>query len=214
MTAADVLIESLMDWGVDVIFGIPGDGINGIMEALRTRQDRVRFIQARHEEAAAFMACGYAKFTGRLGVCLATSGPGGLHLLNGLYDAKLDGQPVLAVTGHHFHDLIDTHAQQDVNLDRVFADVAVYSTRVMGVAHVENVTSLACRKALAYRGVSHINFPVDFQSLTHDGRSERNLKGHADTNAQGRRMALPAEESLKRAADVLNADKKVAILAG
>src|SRR5207248_6152265 len=101
-TAADVLIDTIHDWGVDVIFGLPGDGINGIMEALRTRQDKIRFIHVRHEEAAAFMACAYAKYTGKLGVCLATSGPGGVHLLNGLYDAKLDGQPVLAITGHHF----------------------------------------------------------------------------------------------------------------
>jgi hypothetical protein len=91
------------------VFGLPGDGINGLFEALRTHQDQLRFIQARHEEAAAFAACGYAKYTGRLGVCLATSGPGGIHLLNGLYDAKLDGQPVLALTGHTFHDLIGTH---------------------------------------------------------------------------------------------------------
>src|SRR3989442_1598880 len=131
-TAADVLIDTIHDWGVDVIFGLPGDGINGIMEALRKRQDEIRFIQVRHEEAAAFMACGYAKFTGKLGVCLATSGPGGLHLLNGLYDAKLDGAPVLAITGMAYHDLIGTCTQQDINLDRVFADVAVYSTRVMG----------------------------------------------------------------------------------
>src|SRR3954454_21574836 len=176
-TAADALVETLLGWGVEVVFGLPGDGINGIMEALRTRQDRVRFIQARHEEAAAFMACGYAKFTGRLGVCLATSGPGGLHLLNGLYDAKLDGQPVLAITGHHYHDLIDTHAQQDVNLDRVFADVALYSTRVMGPEHVENVTNLACRTALSRRGVAHINFPVDLQSheISKKMRSPRNI---------------------------------------
>jgi len=160
-TAADLLIDALCDWGVEVVFGLPGDGINGIMEALRTRQERIRFVQVRHEESAALMACAYAKFTGRLGVCLATSGPGGLHLLNGLYDAKLDGQPVLAITGHHYHDLIDTHAQQDIDLDRVFADVAVYSTRVMGPAHVANVTHLACRTALARRGVAHINFPVD-----------------------------------------------------
>src|SRR5215203_2814031 len=167
-TAADILIEVLQDWGVDTIFGLPGDGINGIMEALRKHRDTIRFVQVRHEESAAFMACGYAKFTGKLGVCLATSGPGGLHLLNGLYDAKLDGQPVLAITGHHYHDLIDTQAQQDVNLDRVFADVAVYNTRVMGPAHVESVTHLACRTALAYRGVAHINFPVDIQSMEHD----------------------------------------------
>src|SRR3977135_2814824 len=126
-TAADILIETIHQWGVEVVFGLPGDGINGIMEALRQRQDKIRFIQVRHEEAAALMACGYAKYTGKLGVCLATSGPGGIHLLNGLYAAKMDGQPVLAITGHHYHDLIDTHAQQDVNLDRLFADVAVYN---------------------------------------------------------------------------------------
>src|ERR671910_3578808 len=142
-TAADILIDVLQEWGVDTVFGLPGDGINGIMEALRKKRDAIRFVQVRHEEAAAFMACGYAKFTGRLGVCLATSGPGGLHLLNGLYDAKLDGQPVLAITGHHFHDLIDTHAQQDVALDRVFMDVAVYNARVMGPEHVTGVTNLA-----------------------------------------------------------------------
>src|SRR5947207_11147931 len=147
-TAADVLVEGIIDWGVDTVFGLPGDGINGIMEALRTRQDRVRFIQVRHEESAAFMACAYAKYTGRLGCCLATSGPGGIHLLNGLYDAKMDGQSVLAITGHHFHDLIDTHAQQDVDLDRVFTDVAVYSSRVMGPEHVDNVLHLACLTAL------------------------------------------------------------------
>src|SRR5205085_9939876 len=103
-TTSDVLADRLIDWGVRVIFGLPGDGINGIMEALRTRQEQVRFIQVRHEESAALMACAYAKYTGRLGVCLATSGPGGLHLINGLYDAKLDGAPVLAITGHHYHD--------------------------------------------------------------------------------------------------------------
>src|SRR5206468_4380771 len=138
-TASDVLLETLLDWEVQVIFGLPGDGINGIMEALRKKRDAVRFVQVRHEEAAAFMACGYAKFTGRLGVCLATSGPGGIHLLNGLYDAKLDGQPVLAITGMPFHDLISTNTQQDVELDKLFMDVAKYSVRVMGPTHVENV---------------------------------------------------------------------------
>src|SRR5882724_5430450 len=164
VTAADVLVQVLQEWGVEVIFGLPGDGINGIMEALRKCQDKIRFIQVRHEESAAFMACGYAKYTGKLGVCLATSGPGGIHLLNGLYDAKLDGQPVLAITGHHFHDLIDTAAQQDVDLDRVFMDVALYTTRIMGPEHVANVTHIACRTALSYKKIAHITFPVDFQS--------------------------------------------------
>src|SRR5919199_2927998 len=163
-TAADILVERLIDWGATVVFGLPGDGVNGIMEALRTRAERIRFVQVRHEEAAAFMACGYAKFTGRLGVCLATSGPGGVHLLNGLYDAKLDGAPVLAITGLQFHDLINTYQQQDVELDKLFMDVCVYNSRVMGKAHVENVMELACRTALAYRGVSHVTIPVDVQS--------------------------------------------------
>src|SRR5438445_10210805 len=165
MNASDVLIETLIDWGVEVVFGLPGDGINGIMEALRTHQDRIRFVQVRHEESAAFMACAYAKFTGRLGVCLATSGPGGIHLLNGLYDAKLDGQPVLALTGLQFHDLIGTYTQQDVALDKLFADVCVYNERVMGPAHVENVVDQACRSALSRRGVAHITIPVDFQEM-------------------------------------------------
>src|SRR6266576_2086679 len=158
MNASDVLVECLMDWGVEVVFGMPGDGINGIIEAFRTRQEKIRFIQVRHEEAAALMACGYAKYTGKLGVCIATSGPGGIHLLNGLYDAALDGQPVLAITGHHYHDLIGTHAQQDVDLDKLYMDVAVYNTRIMGAAHVANVTELACRTALSLRGVAHLNF--------------------------------------------------------
>src|SRR5438094_6530201 len=120
-TASDVLVETLLAWGVDTVFGIPGVGINGIIEAFRKRQDQIRFIQVRHEEAAALAACGYAKFTGRLGVCLATSGPGGIHLLNGLYDAKPDSQPVVAITGLQYHDLLHTLTQQDVDLDRLFA---------------------------------------------------------------------------------------------
>ncbi|HVV02112.1 MAG TPA: thiamine pyrophosphate-dependent enzyme [Verrucomicrobiae bacterium] len=216
MTAADVLVETLIDWGVEMIFGLPGDGINGIMEALRTRCDRIRFIQVRHEEAAAFMACAYAKYTGRLGVCLATSGPGGVHLLNGLYDAKLDGQPVLAITGHHFHDLIDTHAQQDVDLDRLFMDVAIaYNARVMGPDHVANVANLACRSALSRRSVAHINFPTDTQSVSvkKDFRSQRNIKGH-NNDVFAMKAGFPSDKDLRKAADILNEGKKVAILAG
>src|SRR6266436_4451385 len=162
-TAADILVETLMEWEVDTVFGLPGDGINGIIEAFRKRQDKVRFVHVRHEEAAAFMACAYAKYTGKLGVCLATSGPGGIHLLNGLYDAKLDGQPVLAITGMAFHDLIGTFQQQDVALDKLFLDVAVFNERIMGPTHVENVADLACRMALTYHGVAHLTFPVDLQ---------------------------------------------------
>lgn len=213
-TASDVMIECLMDWGVDTIFGLPGDGINGIMEALRTHQDKIRFIQVRHEEAAAFMACAYAKYTGKLGVCLATSGPGGIHLLNGLYDAKMDGAPVLAITGLPFHDLNDTHTQQDVALDRLFMDVAAYSTRVMGPAHVPNVIDLACRTALSYRKVAHVTFPVDFQEMKADKfASKRNVKDHT-SDIRARSARLPDEADLRRAAEILNKGKKTAILAG
>jgi pyruvate dehydrogenase (quinone) len=216
-TASDVLIETIHAWGVDVVFGLPGDGINGIMEALRKRQDKVRFVQVRHEESAAFMACGYAKHTGRLGCCLATSGPGGIHLLNGLYDAKLDGQPVLAITGMQFHDLSDTRSQQDVELDKLFMDVCVYNARCMGPQHMENIAELACRTALAYRGVSHLCIPVDFQELEvktkGNGRSERNIPNHA-SNAQADSARLPCEDDLRRAADILNSGKRTVILAG
>jgi pyruvate dehydrogenase (quinone)/pyruvate oxidase len=211
--AADILIDTIHDWGVDVIFGLPGDGINGLMEALRVRQDKIRFIQVRHEESAAFMACAYAKFTGKLGCCLATSGPGGIHLLNGLYDAKLDGQPVLAITGMPYHDLIGTHQQQDVELDKLFMDVAVYNQRIMGPAHVESVANLACRTALAYRGVAHITMPVDLQEHEVEKPSKRNIPGHS-SDVMGRRARLPDQSELQLAADVLNAGQKVTILAG
>jgi len=214
MTAADILVEALCGWGVEVIFGLPGDGINGIMESLRKRQDRIRFIQVRHEETAAFAACGYAKFTGKLGVCLATSGPGGIHLLNGLYDAKLDGQPVLAITGLQFHDLINTHTQQDVELDKVFQDVAVYNNRIMGPAHVANVVDLACRTALSSRGVAHITIPVDIQTMeSQKSRSPRNVPHHT-SEVRAYSARLPDRESLNRAAQILNQGEKIAILAG
>lgn len=214
-TAADVLIETLQAWGVEVIFGLPGDGINGIMESLRTRQEQMRFIQVRHEESAAFMACAYAKYTGKLGVCLATSGPGGIHLLNGLYDAKLDGQPVLAITGMAYHDLIHTYTQQDVELDKLFEDVTVYNNRIMGPAHVKNVTELACRTALMSRGVAHITFPVDLQDmeLKKDQRSERNVRGHT-SSTYARSAGLPDEALLHHAAQLLNEGQKVALLVG
>lgn len=214
-TAADILVEGLIDWGVDTVFGIPGDGINGIIEALRKRQDDIRFIQTRHEEAAALAACAHAKWTGRLGVCIATSGPGGLHLLNGLYDAKLDHQPVLAITGLPFHDILHTQNQQDIELDKVFMDVAVYNNRVMGPNHVQNTVDLACRTAIAYRGVSHVTMPVDVQSMSVDPkqRSERNVPGRA-TDLMATSARLPDEDQLARAASILNAGRKTVILAG
>src|SRR3954464_8593757 len=175
-TVADLMIERLIDWGVDTIFGFPGDGVNGIFEALRNRQDEIKFIQVRHEEAAAFAACGYAKYTGRLGVWIATSGPGGIHLLNGLYDAKWDGQPVLAITGHTFHDMIGTSFQQDVDLDKLYMDVAAYNQRIMGPAHVHNVLDEAIKTALSQRTVAHITIPKDIQEWDTNGhRSKANI---------------------------------------
>jgi pyruvate dehydrogenase (quinone)/pyruvate oxidase len=205
----------LQEWGIDTIFGLPGDGINGIMEALRQKQDKVRFIHVRHEEAAAFMACAWAKFTGRLGCCLATSGPGGIHLLNGLYDAKLDGQPVLAITGLQYHDLINTCTQQDVELDKLFMDVCVYNNRIMGPDHVENVAELACRTALAYRGVSHITIPVDLQEkeVSKKTRSKRNIPHHV-SNVCAHSARLPNPTDVASAAEVLSQGRKIVILAG
>jgi pyruvate dehydrogenase (quinone) len=212
-TGGDILVETLIKWGVDTIFGIPGDGINGVFEALRTRQDKVKFVQVRHEEAAAFAACAYAKFTGKLGVCLATSGPGGIHLLNGVYDAKLDNQPVLAITGAQHHDLIETYTQQDVALDKLFMDATAYSVRVMGPAHVEDVVEQACRTALAYRQPTHVMIPVDFQSQPAKDRSERNVANHV-SNVMAQGGHFPNPEMLERAADILNNAEKPFILAG
>jgi pyruvate dehydrogenase (quinone) len=212
---SEILVDSLIAWGIDTVFGLPGDGINGILEAIRTRGSKIRFVQVRHEESAAFMAVAYGKWTGRLGCCLATTGPGGNHLLNGLYDGKADRVPVLAITGLPYHDLIDTFTQQDVDHTRVFQDVAVYTARVMGPAHVESTVGLACRMALSRRGVAHLAVPIDVQeepmSATHP--SPRNVQHHV-SYARAEAMLQPSEEAIERAAEVLNAGRKVAIMAG
>src|SRR5438128_4539445 len=215
MTAAEVLIDRLIDGGVGVVFGLPGDGINGIMEALRTRQERISFLQVRHEEAAAFMACGYAKYTGRLGVCLATSGPGAIHLLNGLYDAKMDGAPVLAITGQTYHDLIGTRYQQEVDLLSLFKDVAVYNQQVLGAGHVRALVDAGCRAALSLRGVAHITCPVDLQEqeVGDDEPSKKNVEGHT-SDAWRPPIVVPCEADIRAAAEVLNAGTKTVILAG
>jgi pyruvate dehydrogenase (quinone)/pyruvate oxidase len=214
-TTAEIIVERLIDWGVGVVFGLPGDGINGIMEALRTHQERVRFIQVRHEETAAFMACGYAKYTGRLGVCLATSGPGAIHLLNGLYDAKLDGAPVVAITGQTYHDLIGTGYQQEVDLLSLFKDVSVYNQMVLSAGHAEALIDVACRSALSAKGVAHINIPVDIQdqSLSGDEPSQKKVEGHT-SDAWTPPVVVPSEDDLRVAAFVLNEGKRTVILAG
>lgn len=161
--AAEVLIGRLADWGVDTVFGLPGDGVNGLMEGLRRNAGRIKFVLVQHEEAAAFMACGYAKATGRIGVCLGTSGPGAVHLLNGLYDAKLDHVPVLAITGMQETQMLGTGYQQEVATDRLFMDVAGYNQVVMVPAQLPTLVDLAIRHALARRSVSHLTVPNDVQ---------------------------------------------------
>ncbi|XXT46493.1 thiamine pyrophosphate-binding protein [Sorangium sp. So ce542] len=214
-TAADVLIDRLITWGVDTVFGLPGDGINGIMEALRTRQEKIRFIQVRHEEAAAFMACGYAKFTGRLGVCLATSGPGAIHLLNGLYDAKMDGAPVLAITGQTYHDLLGSQYQQEVDLLSLFKDVAVYNQMLVGASQMRMLVDAACRAALSREGVAHITLPVDLQEqkTSADEPSDKKLEGHTSA-VWTPPIRVPTAELIGKAAELLNRGKKTVILAG
>ena len=214
---SDLIVERLLAWGVDTIFGFPGDGVDGFFESLRTHQEKLRFIQVRHEEAAAFAAVGYAKYSGRIGVCVATSGPGGIHLLNGLYDAKCDGQPVLAITGHTFHDLIGMDYQQDVDLDKLFMDVSVFNERVMGPEHAVNCVDAAIRTAYARRGVSHLSIPKDIQewpvSLQGKLRSPANIPNHSgDWSAAS--SAHPSAALIRKAADIINAGSKVAILAG
>lgn len=215
MTASDVLIETLIDWGVEVIFGLPGDGINGFVEALRTHKDRLRYIHVRHEETAAMAATGYAKFTGKLGVCFSTAAPGAVHMLNGLYDAKIDQAPVLAITGMTYHDLIGTHYLQDMNQDYLYQDVAIYNQRLMGPAHAKNITDYACRAALSHRAVSHIALPIDYQiaDMSDEKRSMRNLKGHT-SEAFTIPKRVPERAQLEKAARALQGKKKIAILVG
>ena len=161
--ASEALVERLADWGVDTVFGLPGDGINGIMEGFRRHQDRIKFVLVHHEEAAAFMATAHAKATGQIGVCLATSGPGGIHLLNGLYDAKLDHMPVLAITGMQETSVLGTGYQQEVNLDKLYADVAVYDQMIHNPAQLPALVDIAVRTAYARRGVAHLTVPNDIQ---------------------------------------------------
>jgi pyruvate dehydrogenase (quinone) len=214
-TASDVFVDRLIDWGVDVIFGLPGDGINGFMDALRTRGDRIRYIHVRHEEVAAMAAVGYAKFTGKLGTCFATSGPGAVHLMNGLLDAKIEQAPVLAVTGMTYHDLVGTSYLQDVNIDYLMNDIAVYNQRIMGPQHVLNVVDYACRTALGQRGPAHIAFPIDYQAAAADSgtRYMRNVPGHTSPVFQ-QPVRVPEPSLVERAAEVLSGKQKVAILAG
>jgi pyruvate dehydrogenase (quinone)/pyruvate oxidase len=215
--ASEALVERLADWGVDTVFGLPGDGINGIMEGLRRHQDRVKFVLVHHEEAAAFMATAHAKATGKLGVCLATSGPGGIHLLNGLYDAKLDHMPVLAITGMQETSVLGTGYQQEVDLAKLYQDVAEYNQMIYNPVQIATVVDTAVRTAYARRGVAHITVPNDIQVADADADPWQHVAPVRPPHTAPVMLAAPgrpADEDLQRIADLLNEGGKVAILAG
>jgi len=215
--ASEALAERLIDWGVDTVFGLPGDGINGIMEGLRRHQDKLKFVLVHHEEAAAFMAVAHAKATGKIGVCLATSGPGGIHLLNGLYDAKLDHVPVLAITGMQETSLLGTGYQQEVALDKLYADVAEYDMMISNPAQIPAVTDLAIRTAYARRGVAHITIPNDIQVADAGADPWQHVAPASTPRTAAVYLpppGLPSAQDLQLLADFLNEGTKIAILAG
>jgi len=212
MKTADFFVDRLKSWGVKRIYGYPGDGINGMIGAIQ-RDGSLDFIQPRHEEMGAFMAVAHAKFTGELGVCLATGGPGATHLITGLYDAKLDHMPVLAICGQAESTVRGGSYQQELNLDRMFADVAEYVQEVSHPAQLPHVVDRAVRLALARRGPSVIVIPKDVQEQVFEAPK----RAHGFTRSgpgYSRPTLVPAEADLRKAADVLNAGEKVAILIG
>src|SRR6185295_3337927 len=213
-TVSDFLIERLRAWGIHRIFGYPGDGINGIMGALERADGDPDFIQVRHEEMAAFMACAHAKFTGEIGVCLATSGPGAIHLLNGLYDAKMDHQPVLAIVGQSARTAIGGAYQQEVDLVTLFKDVAGEYVQMASVPdQVRHLVDRAVRIALDERTVTCLIFPNDLQTM--DAAEPERAHGtiHSGLGYERPRV-VPHDADLRRAADILNAGERVAILVG
>ncbi|WP_198293532.1 thiamine pyrophosphate-binding protein [Algoriphagus resistens] len=216
MNTADVLVQKLIDWEVKFIFGIIGDRINPIVEALRKRQDDIKFITVRHEESAAFMASGYAKYTGKLGVCLATSGPGAIHLLNGLYDAYKDHVPVLAITGAPVQDLEGTDYIQEVNVSSLMQEVTTYNQVITGPKQAESIVDLAIRAALNESGVSHLNFSKDTQEveIKDDKPSKEGNEKLKGSQSYQPRVEVPADEALESAAEIINSGKKIGILAG
>ena len=213
LRTADIIAEALIDWNVNVIFGLPGDGINGFIEALRQRQNKIKFVLVRHEESAAFMACAYAKYTGKLGACVATSGPGAIHLLNGLYDAKADNTPVIAITGTTYSDLMNSSYQQDVNLLQLFSDVTVYNAIINNPEQTEMAVDIACRTAMSQRGVSHLTIPIDVQEMKLKGRYSRHkVGGHTSDISIPKFMSDP--KLIEKAANILNSGERVVILVG
>jgi pyruvate dehydrogenase (quinone) len=211
---ADFTIDRLYDWGIRRIFGYPGDGINGLMGALSRQTDKIHFVQTRHEENAAFMACAHAKFTGEVGVCLATSGPGAIHLLNGLYDAKMDHQPVVAIVGQQATKAMGGSYQQEVDLISLFKDVAhEYVHMVISPQQVRHLIDRAIRIAKAERTVTCIIFPNDLQTVDYEDPDRMHGTIHSSMQ-YSQPTALPKKPDLQKAADILNEGNKVAMLVG
>lgn len=214
MTVGDFLVERLYEWGVRRIYGYPGDGINGVFGALNRAKGKIRFIQARHEEMAAFMACAHAKFTGELGVCVATSGPGASHLITGLYDARMDHMPVLAISGQQARNALGGHYQQELDLVSLFKDVAgAFVQQASAPAQVRHLLDRAVRTAVGERRVTALILPNDLQDLEYTPPPHKHGTLHSGVGYRKPKV-VPYEEDLRRAADVLNAGKKVAILVG
>ena len=213
LKTSDIIAEALIDWNIDVVFGLPGDGINGFIEALRIRQNKIKFVLVRHEESASLMACAYAKYTGKIGVCVSTSGPGAIHLLNGLYDAKADNVPVVAITGSTFSDIMNSGFLQDIKLLQLFSDVASYNTMINVPEQAEMAVDLACRTALSRKGVSHINIPIDVQEKKLKGNYSRHkIPGHTSDIFDS--FALPDKRLIEKAANALNKGNKIVMLVG
>src|SRR5688500_13712263 len=215
MNVADFLVHRLSEWGVRRIYGYPGDGINGIMGALDRASDQVEFVQVRHEEMAAFMACAHAKFTGEVGVCLATSGPGAIHLLNGLYAAKLDHQPVVAIVGQQARSALGGDYQQEVDLPALFKDVAhEYVHMASDPEQVRHLVDRALRIAQAERTVTCIIVPNDVQTMDAVEQPEHAHGTIHSGIGYARARVVPHDEDIRRAAEVLNAGERVAMLVG
>ncbi|ARP85811.1 thiamine pyrophosphate-requiring protein [Bordetella genomosp. 9] len=213
-TVGDFIVERLHAWGVRRIFGYPGDGINGVFGALNRAKGKIEFVQARHEEMAAFMASAHAKFTGELGVCIATSGPGASHLITGMYDARMDHMPVLAIVGQQARASLGGHYQQELDLVSMFKDVAgsfVQQASVPG--QVRHLVDRAVRTALGKREVTALILPNDLQDLPYEAPARKHGTVHSGVGYRAPRT-VPQPEDLRRAAQVLNAGKKVAILVG
>src|ERR671935_2547440 len=210
----DFVLERLREWGVTRVYGYPGDGINGFLGAFDRAAGDPEFIQTRHEEMAAFMACGHAKFTGQIGVCIATSGPGAIHLLNGLYDAKLDHQPVLAIVGQQKRMSLGSGYQQEVDLNTLFKDVSEFVQVCMEPAQARHLIDRAIKVALDRCGVSTLIFPGDVQEEEAVESPPRVHGAVYSSVGYTRPRILPQEGELDRAAELLNRGKKVAILVG